>query len=167
MFHKQPWVAAFSLVVKDWETGGAVTDYDRQFYDIYVVEARARDEAKLLGQARRRQQRLTGKQHAFLVGLLREVDIFDKLPTDWIEIVSPEEQRLSRRLQAKGLLTIRGDVEGPVTINSRPFEVQLLPDSLNFQERNPDALKAYHREARAHCAPAATVLAPRRPRLRS
>lgn len=163
----KPWVVAYSLIVKDWESGGELATYDRQFYDVYLVEATDRDDAEWQAKTQRRKQRLTGHQLTFMTSLLQDVGIFDTDPTDWIEIVSSSEKRLARRLRDKGLLLIRNDHKGPIVTGGTSFEVKLLPPAFNFQERNPAALAAYRREAKAHRQAPPEATAPRRPRLRS
>lgn len=152
------WIVAFNLPTKKWDSGGVLENYDRDFYDIYKVDAVYREEAEKLAKEQRKRQRLTPPQRAFMEGLFAEFKAGDDPLVFTIQITELDEQRLLAPLVHKGLLSLRSDDP-----DARIKEVQLTFTGLNCCPRDPAALSAVRR---AHQTPPCPISVTSRPRRR-
>lgn len=122
------WVAAYNIHLREWHTGGKTTDYDQAHYDVFIVPAKDRDQAKSMGQAaRRKHMALSKRQQALLMSILDEPQSTeDEKRLQCMVSVNEDEKTAARRLADLGLLAPCDDGFHEVCLTAAAFNPSLL-----------------------------------------
>src|SRR3546814_6906164 len=93
MRNHKAWLVGRNLNTKEWTSGGGLSDYPREHWEIYRVGASDRDQAVKLGQLiRAKAQGLTANQKALIANLFAEIDSASVDPsTQLIELEASEQ----------------------------------------------------------------------------
>lgn len=103
------WVAAYNHPTRSWSTGGPLSEYDHQHWDLFLVPARSREEAQAAARALRRKQAILTEAQVRLLASLLDTHAEDggsvAAECPWVE-VSGDETRTAKALAAKGLVAL-------------------------------------------------------------
>src|SRR3546814_19032310 len=97
MRNHKAWLVGRNLNTKEWTSGGGLSDYPREHWEIYRVGASDRDQAVKLGQLiRAKAQGLTANQTDLIANLLAEIDSASVDPPTHLIDMDTSEIRVAR-----------------------------------------------------------------------
>lgn len=141
MRNNKAWFVGRNLNTKEWTSGGVLSDYPREHWEVYRVGASDRDQAVKLGQAiRAKAQALTANQKALLANLFAEIDGATVDPSTHLIELEASELRVARALADKGLIVFHDDTQVNIAFNGLNLWQEFLANNpVSVQSEAPSA----------------------------